>query len=101
MALGPAPAPAADLTTAAEVIIAEYPPMISISTAARITGVSRRTLNRYVDEGLLPATQVGPRKVVRVLTRDLVGLFRVVPTATELQLQRRRRRRATAAAGGA
>ena len=44
--------------------------LMSISAAARIAGVDRHTLRRYIDRGVLPATRTGINRY-RVSTKNL------------------------------
>lgn len=41
--------------------VTTFPKLISVRLAARMLGVSVRTIYRYVDEGRLRATRLGPR----------------------------------------
>jgi excisionase family DNA binding protein len=50
------------------------PALVSTSSAARILGVHRKTVLRYVDEGLLTATQAKPRARVRLHRLEVEAL---------------------------
>lgn len=56
-------------------LIDEYGRFVDITTAAKITTVSRRTLGRYVNDGVIKMWRVGPRRAPRFKTRELVALF--------------------------
>ena len=63
--------------------VAQEPPrrLISLNEAANLTGLSERTLRRYVSEGRLPGYRVGPR-ALRVRATDLDRLVsHRLPTA--------------------
>jgi excisionase family DNA binding protein len=57
------------------------PTFLSSSEAARLVGVSRDTILRYKNEGLLPYIQPGPGRHHRFRRKDVLALFEV-KTAT-------------------
>ena len=54
------------------------PRWADLGEAATYSHLSRRTLRRWIDDGLLPATRVGP-KIIQVDLNDLDRLRRRIP----------------------
>jgi excisionase family DNA binding protein len=53
---------------------------INLNSAAKRTGLSVKTLRRYIANGILPAYRVGPR-AIRVDVDDIESLFKRMPAA--------------------
>jgi excisionase family DNA binding protein len=53
---------------------------LTIHQAAEYVGVNPRTIRRWISQGQLPASRVGPR-LVRIKADDLEGIVRRMPTA--------------------
>lgn len=50
----------------------EYPPLVSLNEAARLTSLSRSMINRYRDQGRFPAAvSLGERRVAFVTSEVL------------------------------
>lgn len=49
--------------------------MLGVGEAARVLGVSRATVRRYVARGVLPAVQYAPKANLRFRERDLQALI--------------------------
>jgi excisionase family DNA binding protein len=54
------------------------PRWADLGEAATYSHLSRKTLRRWIDEGLLPATRLGP-KIIRIDLNDLDRLRRRIP----------------------
>jgi len=55
--------------------IAKYGERISYPVAAEISGASIRTLKRLSQSGHLPCYRIGPARVLRVKTADVLALI--------------------------
>jgi hypothetical protein len=54
---------------------------ITVEDAVWITGLSERTIRKYVAEGVVPSFRIGTgkRKLVRMRKRDVLGLMKPMP----------------------
>lgn len=54
--------------------------LLSVTEAARIAGVGPRTIRRWIADGSLPASRLGPR-LIRIKPDDLAALGEPIPSA--------------------
>lgn len=58
------------------------PRFANLATAAQITGVSTRSIRRYIDAGRITGYRIGPR-MIRIDLNELQDMLTPIPTGIE------------------